>query len=123
MTLAGGGRVAYVWVSQNDIKELEARPVDTEDLVNECLTIDGTQCAFIAIEQPDKRIKVSFRSRTGLDVAAVAEQFGGGGHKQAAGAILAPPLEQARQQALDAMLAALNEQPAAPTHPPQESKV
>jgi bifunctional oligoribonuclease and PAP phosphatase NrnA len=112
MTLAGDGRVAYVWVSQSDIKELDARPVDTEDLVNECLRIDGTQCAFIAIEQPDKRIKISFRSRTGLNVAAVAERFGGGGHKQAAGAILPPPLQDARQKALDAMLASLNGQPA-----------
>lgn len=123
MTLAGNGRVAYVWVSQRDIKEVDARPVDTEDLVNECLRIDGTQCAFIAIEQPDKRIKISFRSRTGLNVAAIAEQFGGGGHKQAAGAILPPPLEQARQRALEAMLASLNGQPTAPQpiHPPHSS--
>jgi phosphoesterase RecJ-like protein len=121
MTLAGDGRVAYVWVSQSDIKELDARPVDTEDLVNECLKIDGTQCAFIAIEQPDKRIKVSFRSRTGLNVAAVAERFGGGGHNQAAGAVLPPPLEVARQRALEAMLAGLNGQPAStdPTPTPQ----
>jgi phosphoesterase RecJ-like protein len=114
MTLAGGGRVAYVWVSQSDIKDLDARPVDTEDLVNECLRIDGTQCAFIAIEQPDKRIKISFRSRTDLNVAVIAERFGGGGHKQAAGAILPPPLEHARQQALDAILASLNGQPPSP---------
>jgi len=110
VTLDGDGRLAYVWVMQADIKEVGARPVDTEDLVNECLRIDGAECAFIAIEQPNGRIKVSFRSRTGLNVAAVAEQFDGGGHKQAAGAILPGPMESAKQQVLTAMLAALNEQ-------------
>ncbi|MCH8830744.1 MAG: bifunctional oligoribonuclease/PAP phosphatase NrnA, partial [Planctomycetes bacterium] len=83
MEVANEGRVASIWVSQQDFIATGSRPVDTEDLVNECLRIAGTECAFIAIEQLNGRIKVSFRSRTNLNVAAVAEQFGGGGHKQA----------------------------------------
>ena len=63
----------------------------------------GTGCAFIAIEQLNKRIKVSFRSRTNLDMAAVAERFGGGGHKQAAGAVLPGDLAAAKTKLLAAI--------------------
>ena len=111
VTLDAGGRLAYTWVKQADYVETGARPADTEDLVNECLTIGGTECAFIAIEQPNKRIKVSFRSRTSLNVAQIAEQFGGGGHKQAAGAILPGPLATARKNVIAALRAALEPSP------------
>lgn len=84
----GDGKVAYLWVAQRDFRETSSVPADTEDLVNECLKIGGVKAAFIAIEQLNGTIKVSFRSRLGIDVASVAERFNGGGHKQAAGAII-----------------------------------
>ncbi len=84
----GDGKVAYLWVAQRDFRETSSVPADTEDLVNECLKIAGVKAAFIAIEQLNGTIKVSFRSRLGIDVASVAERFNGGGHKQAAGAVI-----------------------------------
>lgn len=107
VTLACEGRLAYTWVKFPDFEETKSRPVDTEDLVNECLKIGGTQSAFIAIEQPNRRIKFSFRSRTELNVAKVAEKWGGGGHRQAAGATLDGPLDTAIGAVLEAMTAAL----------------
>jgi phosphoesterase RecJ-like protein len=106
-------RLAYTWVELDDFDRTSARPVDTEDLVNECLRIGGTECAFIAIEQPNKSIKISFRSRAGVDVAALAEQFGGGGHKQAAGATLPGPLPAAIERVLAAIRGVLSCPPAA----------
>lgn len=104
------GRLAYITVKQSDFDATNAKPVDTEDLVNEALKIEGTQAAFIAIEQVNKTVKVSFRSRTSLNVAEVAEQFGGGGHKQAAGAVLPGPLNKAVKLILTAMKSALNDE-------------
>ena len=101
------GALAYTSVSWSDFAELGAISSDTEDLVNEGLRIAGTKAALIAIEQQNRQVKVSFRSRTEVDVAKVAEQFGGGGHKQAAGATLPGPLPQALEQALSALKAAL----------------
>jgi phosphoesterase RecJ-like protein len=101
------GQLAYTSVAWSDFEELGAHSSDTEDLVNEGLRIAGTKAAFIAIEQQNRQVKVSFRSRTEIDVAKVAEQFGGGGHKQAAGATLPGPLAKAVEQALSAMQAAL----------------
>lgn len=100
------GRLAHTFVLQQDFDELGAHPSDTEDLVNDCLTINGAQCAVIFVEQKSLQVKVSFRSRTGLDVAAIAEKFGGGGHRQASGALLPGPFADARQrvmQELDAV--------------------
>ena len=107
VTLAFNDQLAYTSVRWADFEELGASASDTEDLVNQGLTISGTKAAFIAIEQPNRQVKVSFRSRTDVNVAKVAEQFGGGGHKLAAGATLPGPLDEAVTKALEAMRIAL----------------
>lgn len=107
VTLDCAGQLAYTTVLWSDFEQLGAVSSDTEDLVNECLKVAGTKAAFIAIEQANRQVKVSFRSRTEVNVAAVAEQFGGGGHRQASGATLPGPFAQAVTHALTAMKAAL----------------
>ncbi|MBM4021624.1 MAG: bifunctional oligoribonuclease/PAP phosphatase NrnA [Planctomycetes bacterium] len=107
-TLAGArtshdGRVILSCVRQRDIKEVGALPADTEDLVNLTLAVKGTELAAILIEQPDGRIKTSFRSRGPVDCSALAGRFGGGGHKAAAGAILDGPFETAHERVTAAM--------------------
>jgi phosphoesterase RecJ-like protein len=107
-TIAGSktahdGRVIFSTVRQSDIKEVGALPSDTEDLVNLTLTVKGTEVAAILIEQPDKRIKVSFRSRGPVDCSALAGQFGGGGHKAAAGAIIDGPFDAAHERVVAAV--------------------
>ena len=83
-----GGKVAFTFVGKDDFTATGGRAADTEGLSNECLKIAGTEAAFAAVEQPDGRIKFSFRSRGRIDVAALAGRFGGGGHRQAAGAMI-----------------------------------
>lgn len=109
MNLEADGRLAWITVTRSDFKETGAHPADTEDLVNETLKVAGTQAAFIAIEQINKTVKVSFRSRNNLNVAAVAESFGGGGHKQASGATVQAPMDEAVEQVRAAMIKALNQ--------------
>lgn len=48
--------------------------------------IKGTEFGIVMVEASDGVLSVSFRSRTGFDVAKIAEEIGGGGHKLAAGA-------------------------------------
>jgi len=100
------GRIIVSTVRQADIREVRAVPADTEDLVNMTLTVKGTELAAILIEQPDGRIKVSFRSRGPVDCNALAGRFGGGGHKAAAGAILDGPFETAHDKVVAAVDAA-----------------
>lgn len=109
--LAHEGRLAYTYVSLEDFDKTGAAPADTEELVNECLKIEGTEASFIAVEQRNGLVKFSFRSRTSLDVAAVAEQFRGGGHKMAAGAKIKAPLKKALEKVMAAMAASLEANP------------
>ena len=102
------GRLAHTYVLLKDFQETNSHPSDTEDLVNDCLTIDGTQCAFIIVEQQSGQMKTSFRSRTDLDVAAIAETWGGGGHQKASGAMLPGPLFAARNTVLTRLRDALD---------------
>lgn len=113
--LACGDRIGHTWVTRKDFKETGAQPADTEDLVNYCLTVSGVQGAFILVEQIDGRMKASLRSRTTLDVASIAEQFGGGGHRQASGAMLHGPMDPARERLLRAFEAGLPELQAPPS--------
>lgn len=103
------GRLAQTYVLVSDYGETQSEPADTEDLVNECLGIKGVQGAVIFVEQANHTIKASFRSRSALNVAAVAEQFKGGGHKQAAGAVLPGPIADARTVVTQALIKALRE--------------
>lgn len=91
---AHDGRLAYSFVSRKDINETGAHPSDTEGFVNQCLTIEGVESAFLIVEQIDKRKKASLRCRPPYDVAKVAEIYGGGGHKLAAGVMLEGEMEE-----------------------------
>jgi phosphoesterase RecJ-like protein len=101
------GTVAYTEIHRGDYEATGATPADTEDLVNLPRSVVGVEVGLLFMEQPRGGIKVSFRARSRVDVARVAEQFGGGGHRLAAGAVLAGSLDEARARVLDAVAAAL----------------
>ncbi|MCA8984658.1 MAG: bifunctional oligoribonuclease/PAP phosphatase NrnA [Planctomycetaceae bacterium] len=92
---ACAGKLAYTYVTQADFAQTKAHPADTENLVNECMRIKDVIAAFILVEQPNRVFKASLRSREQFDVTPIAEIFGGGGHRQASGATVPGPLEQA----------------------------
>ena len=102
-----GGRLIYTWIEQADFAATGAIPSDSEDLINMTLTVGGTEVAVILVELRSGGFKVSFRSRSEVDCTRIAEQFGGGGHKRAAGATLKEPLDSARARVLDAVAAAM----------------
>jgi phosphoesterase RecJ-like protein len=104
---AHNGRVAHTEIHRGDYEATGATPMDTEDLVNFPRSLTGVDVGLLFMEMPRGGIKVSFRSREGVDVAAVAQRFGGGGHRQAAGAVLPAPLDEARARVLDAVGAVL----------------
>ena len=74
-------------------------------------SVAGVEVALFFMEQPRGGVKVSFRSRSRIDVARIAETFGGGGHRLASGATLPDPLDEARTRVLTAVAAALDAPP------------
>lgn len=95
------GQLAHTYILKEDFERTEALPSDTEDLVNMALEIDGTQAAVIMVEQLGGGFKLSFRSRCELDCSQLAEKFGGGGHKAAAGAFIKGAFDLVQPQVLD----------------------
>jgi phosphoesterase RecJ-like protein len=102
-----GGRIAYATVTREDFERTGAIPQDTEDLVDYTVSIDGVEVGLLFIEQARGGIKLSARSRKGLDCAHLLSQFGGGGHKAAAGAMLPDPMSEQVPRVLQIVRAAL----------------
>ena len=86
------GPLAWIWVTQEQMQRVGAIEEDCEGLVNYALSMGEVQVAIFFRELPDQRYRVSLRSKGGVNVANVAEHFGGGGHKCASGCSLDGPL-------------------------------
>lgn len=100
LTLRVEGKIAFTEVYLDDYSATGAVPGDTEDLINYPRAIDGVEVAMLFIEQPEGGTKVSFRSRSRVDVSRIAEQFGGGGHKLASGTQVMDTLANVRDRVL-----------------------
>lgn len=68
-----------------DFRKTKTTDEDTENFVNFLRAVEGVEVAVLFREIEPKHIKVSFRSKGRVNVAAIANQFGGGGHPAAAG--------------------------------------
>jgi phosphoesterase RecJ-like protein len=102
------GRLAHTYVLATDFEKTGAQPTDTEDVINLTLGIAGTEAAVILVEQLTGGFKLSFRSRCQMDCSELATEFGGGGHKAAAGAFINEPFEIAQEKVLDAVRARMS---------------
>ena len=112
-TLAGlqveqGGRLAYATLSRDDMERTGSIPPDSEDLVDFTVSLRGVDVGMLFIEQARGGVKVSFRSRHGLDCARLAAALGGGGHRAAAGATLSGSMDDVVDRVLRAVRPALD---------------
>jgi len=73
------------YVSQGDLEQLGVAMNETEDLIDDLRTLRGHRIVALFKEQPDRRVRVSLRSRSDVDIGTLARGFGGGGHRVAAG--------------------------------------
>jgi len=103
------GRLIHTWIEQADFESVGALPSDSEDIINMTLAVGGVRMAVILVEQASGGYKVSLRSRCGVDCSRLARQFGGGGHKNAAGAFFDEPLDAARSKILEAVREAMRQ--------------
>lgn len=105
LELLAGGRLAMMTIRARDFLETGADAADTENLINIPLQIGTVEVSILVIE-PTKPapIRVSFRSKGGVDVARFAQRLGGGGHTRAAGAKVQATFQEARERVVKAML-------------------
>lgn len=67
----------------------------SEEVTRIIQRLGGVAATALFKEREPGIVKISFRSRPGINVAALAQRWGGGGHAQAAGATLRMPLQHA----------------------------
>jgi len=94
-------RYATQHLRRADFEKTSAAYKDTENLIDECRRLSTVEVAALFIELKDGRIRCSLRSTGAVDVSKIAQKFGGGGHKMAAGTFLDGPLENAEQLILE----------------------
>ncbi len=85
--LAHNGKLAYAVITRNMFEETGTTEVETDNFVNYTMSIDGVFIGILINEVPNG-VKISFRSRGDIGANELAKEFGGGGHKNAAGARL-----------------------------------
>lgn len=79
------GACIFSVVRLKDMKFYGVTSKDLDGIIDQLRVTEGVQCAIFVYETEAQRYKVSLRSNTELDVAKIAEYFGGGGHVRAAG--------------------------------------
>ena len=103
------GELAWLWISDDDIASAGANDEDTEGIVNVAIGIAGVEAAVFARGLNDGTVRLSLRSKGKVNVAAIAEKLGGGGHENSAGCTLEGPLERALGQILGELRAGLGQ--------------
>jgi len=101
MVFRADGRVVSWQFTQATALAAGAKPADSEGLIDILRVIDTVVAAVLFEEMPDGKVRVSVRSKdTRLNVSDVCGQFGGGGHRAAAGARMSGPIGEAAEQFL-----------------------
>lgn len=99
LTLCEKDKIAWTYVTLNDMKKYNATGEDTEDIADYMIRTKGIEVGIFFREDKNET-KVSLRSNTDFDVSKIAVSLGGGGHKRAAGINLKIPLDKARELVL-----------------------
>lgn len=89
------GKVAFSYVSEEMLNSVGAKMSETESIVPKLRSIKDVELAVFLKEYGKEEIKVSLRSKSYVDVAKIAAEFGGGGHVRASGFTMNMTLDEA----------------------------
>ena len=109
LTYYRNGSIAVMKLSWKDFEECCALGEHADTIVNFGLYTVGTSMALLARETETGQIKVSLRAKKPYCVDGIAQQFGGGGHPQAAGISMEGTLDETADRVLNAMIQKLDE--------------
>src|SRR5213596_3799279 len=108
MRFEHGGRVASFSLSARTATELGVLPEDNEGLIDHLRAIRGVIVAVFFEELAEGKVRLSMRSKDeAVDVCAICQKFGGGGHTLAAGARIRGSLAEVEEKVLEEVLEAL----------------
>jgi bifunctional oligoribonuclease and PAP phosphatase NrnA len=102
LELFADGRISTLFCRLDHVVE------DPDYVVDMGLAVHAVEVAVLFSETREGKIRVSLRSKSSVNVSAIAERFGGGGHEKAAGFRMRGTLESVRERLLPALYHALN---------------
>lgn len=102
------GRLVWATLTLDDRRLSKYPGRDDADLINVLSSVDGADIAMIFIEQPNGRVKVSWRAQSGYDVSKLALSLGGGGHAAASGAEIPGALPEVQSAVIEMTRPLLN---------------
>lgn len=107
------GRAVLGWIDAATLRAKNAELIDTDEVLDILRSVQSVEVVAFLSERGG-RVKVSFRSKTWIDVNQIARQVGGGGHARAAGATFAEgtSIDDARAQLAELLESAVAAGPA-----------
>jgi phosphoesterase RecJ-like protein len=111
MQIDASGRIAIVYLDHEMARAAGGTYEDTEGLINLPLTVKEIQAVVFFKQIEGDEYRVSMRSKGEIDIGAVSKEFGGGGHKNAAGCTVSGPIDALQKTFLEKIERAI-EQPA-----------
>jgi phosphoesterase RecJ-like protein len=91
------GKISFLVIDQQILKELNVSKEDTEGFVDYSLFLKGAEVGVLFTQKNYSKTKVSLRSQNSFDVSALARIFGGGGHRNAAGCTVDQDLNSTKE--------------------------
>ncbi|MBO8128819.1 MAG: bifunctional oligoribonuclease/PAP phosphatase NrnA [Peptococcaceae bacterium] len=103
------GRVAWMTLTPAVEQTLNVSDEDVDGIINYARAVQGVEVAVLfRYVSPDK-CKIGFRSKTCVDVAALAQEFGGGGHPRASGCVINGDCANLADRVIDKAVEAVRE--------------
>ena len=112
MQIDQAGRIAIVYVDHEMARLAGGTYEDTEGLVNLPLTVKEIEAVVFFKQEKGDEYRVSLRSKGDVDIGSIAKEYGGGGHKNAAGCTVSGPIEELQRAMVEKIEAAIDGRPA-----------
>ncbi|NLP29867.1 MAG: bifunctional oligoribonuclease/PAP phosphatase NrnA [Clostridiales bacterium] len=97
MEIFCNGKANIAYVTQDMLKQFNATMDEADGVIEKLRDIRGIEIA-IFLKEETNQVKVGLRAKAKADVSVIAYQFGGGGHKKAAGCLIEGTIEDAKKQ-------------------------
>ncbi|MDD2481160.1 MAG: bifunctional oligoribonuclease/PAP phosphatase NrnA [Lutispora sp.] len=101
-------KIASMTLKKEVFESIGAQDEDADGIINFARDINEVEVALFFKEAEDEKVKIGFRSKDYVNVNEIAQKFGGGGHKRAAGATVTGEIENIKEKVLEAAIEAFS---------------
>ncbi|HCJ56254.1 DHH family phosphoesterase [Lutispora sp.] len=101
-------KIASMIIRKEVFETVGAKDEDADGIINFARDINGVEVALLFKETEDGKVKIGFRSKDFVNVSDIAQEFGGGGHKRAAGATVAGAVENIKERVIESVIKAFS---------------